>query len=172
MLITKLCVLYKLRIIERDSIRYTFPVRVGQNRERYLKTAGHVVNLRTPIGKGEIIRIAKDPWYMNPVNGHRYFVTNRDDGKQTRLPMIPFLEPTIDGRRQGALIHPTTNPVTLGKVYSNGCVGMEEGNAWIVYYNAPLGTQVIFRYDLEVIENGDTIELNDIYHLKKEINPL
>ncbi|MEK6480618.1 L,D-transpeptidase [Catalinimonas sp. 4WD22] len=120
---------YKLRIIVHDSTKYTFPVRVGRNEIKYLKTAGREVNLRTPIGEGEIVRIEKNPSYINPVTAKLYFLTQRDDGKYTKLPQIPFLEPMINHIRQGALIHPTTNPHTLGKAYSNGCIGTEEGAA-------------------------------------------
>ena len=90
-----------------------------------------------------------------------------DDEHFTKMPIIPWLEPSINNIRYGAMIHPTTNPKTLGKAYSHGCVGLTEADAWKVYYNAPIGTKVIFRYDLQVLnEKGDTILLQDIYHLK------
>lgn len=162
---------FKLRILNADTVEYTFDVRVGKNQKKYLKNAGRRVSLRTPVGSGEIVRIAKDPWYINPVDGHRYSSTSRDDGRRTKLPQIPFLEPTIAGERKGSLIHPTTNPNTLGRASSNGCVGTREGEAWIVYYHAPLGTKVVFRYDLEVITApGDTLYLNDIYGYDKISN--
>ncbi len=150
--------------------RYKFPVRVGQNRKRYLAMAGREVSLKTPIGEGEIMRIVRDAAYINPVDNKRYYGTNRDDKVYTKLPLIPWLEPTIDGRRQGSLIHPTTNEATLGKPYSNACVGTPEGAAWYIYYYAPLGTKVRFRYDLDIVnEAGDSIRLNDIYNLGKPI---
>jgi len=160
---------YKLRIIVYDSVRYTLPVRVGRNTSRYLKTAGRRVSLRTPIGEGQIVRIERNPWFVNPVDGKVYHTTLRDDGQRTRMPLIPWLEPTIAGRRPGALIHPTTNFNTLGQALSNGCIGMSEGDAWLVYYHAPLGTKVQFRYDLKVVnEKGDTTVLKDIYHLQED----
>lgn len=55
------------------------------------------------------------------------------------------LEPAIDGIRIGQLIHLTTNLATLGKLSSNGCIGLRESDAWMVYYYAPLGTKVLFR---------------------------
>ncbi|WPP49799.1 L,D-transpeptidase [Catalinimonas niigatensis] len=159
---------YKLRIKENDSVKYTFSVRVGRNERKYLKIAGREVSLQTPIGEGKIVRIERNPWYINPVTAQRYFETKRDDGRRTKLPQIPFLEPMIGGIRQGALIHPTTNANTLGKSYSNGCVGTGEGDAWIIYYHAPVGTLVNFRYDLNIInEQGDSLQLQDIYQLKK-----
>lgn len=160
---------FKLRIIENDSVKYTFPVRVGRNENKYLKTAGREVSLRTPIGQGEIVRVERNPIFVDPASGKRYTSTKRDDGKYTLMPQIPWLEPSTNGKRLGALIHPTTNPKTLGKVYSNGCVGTGEGEAWIIYYHAPLGTKVNFRYDLEVTgESGEIIELKDIYQLRKK----
>jgi hypothetical protein len=158
---------FKLRIMVGDSIHAVFPVRVGRNEEKFLAMAGHIVSLRTPIGEGEIVRLERDPIFLNPVDGKQYHATHRDDGRLTKLPQIPWMEPSINGRRPGALIHPTTNPRTLGKAYSNGCVGTAEGAAWIIYYHAPLGTKVRFRYDLTVVDEcGDTLRFKDIYHLK------
>jgi len=159
---------FKLRIIERDTVKYAFTVRVGKNESKYLKTAKRTVSLQTPIGEGEIVRVERNPIFVNPVTGERYTTTKRDDGNYTMMPQIPWLEPAISGRRPGSLIHPTTNPQTLGKAYSNGCVGTGEGDAWRIYYHAPVGTKVKFRYDLEAVdEEGKTIQLRDIYHLKK-----
>lgn len=159
---------YKLRIMEYDTVKYTFLVRVGRNERKYLKTAGRVANLHTPIGTGEIVRIKRNPWFVNPVTGIPYSLTKRDDGRYTRMPQIPWLEPMINGLRQGALIHPTSNANTLGKAYSNGCIGTGEGDAWIIYYHAPVGTQVRFRYDVEVPDaQGDTLRLKDIYQLQQ-----
>jgi L,D-transpeptidase ErfK/SrfK len=159
---------YKLRIFQGDTVLHTFSVRVGRNEEKFLGMAGRIVSLRTPIGEGEIVRIEKNPTYMNPVDGEKYFATHRDDGKLTKLPQIPFLEPSINGQRPGSLIHPTTNPHTLGKAYSNGCVGTRESAAWVIYYYAPVGTKVRFRYDLDMVdEAGDTLVFKDIYHLQK-----
>ncbi|MEC3879382.1 L,D-transpeptidase [Parapedobacter sp. 10938] len=158
---------FKLRITEYDRVKYTFPVRVGRNAKRYLATAGRTVDLRTPIGEGEIVRIERNPWFVDPVSGRRYTTTRRDDGQRTTMPQIPWIEPMINGIRQGALIHPTSNPETLGKAYSNGCVGTAEGDAWYVYYHAPVGTEVRFRYDLKVKQAQDTLIFEDIYRLNQ-----
>ena len=156
---------YTLRIMTADTVLHECAVRVGKNERKYLALAYHEVNLRTPIGEGSIIRIERNPLYINPVDGKRYNRTRRDDGHYTQLPRIPFLEPEINRIRSGALIHPTTNLSTLGKAVSNGCVGLSEADAWLVYYYAPLGTPVRFRYDLEVRDKaGKTILLRDIYN--------
>jgi hypothetical protein len=155
---------FQLRILEGEHTRYTFPVRVGQNQKKYLAMAGRVVDLRTQTGVGYIWRINKNPVFINPKDNHRYEVTRRDDGKITKLPRIPWLDPELNGHRFGQLIHPTTNPETLGKAYSNGCIGMREGDMWRVYYYAPIGTRTVFRYDLETInDQGDTIRYKNIY---------
>jgi L,D-transpeptidase ErfK/SrfK len=155
---------FTLRIQVDSQVVHTCPVRVGKNERKYLELARHEVNLRTPIGEGSIIRIERDPLYINPVDGHRYKRTRRDDGHYTELPRIPFLEPEINGIRSGALIHPTTNPSTLGKAISNGCVGLSEADAWLVYYHAPMGTPVQFRYDLMVNDSTKRArQLPDIY---------
>lgn len=160
---------FKLRIMEGDSVLYTFPVRVGRDQKRYLEMAGREVDLRTPVGKGHIVRIERFPSWIDPCNCKPYTETHRDDGRVTRCPQIPWLEPEIGGRRPGCLIHPTTNPKTLGKAYSNGCVGMREADAWVTYYHAPAGTRVLFRYVLQVVDDkGDTIRLKDIYQLYKK----
>lgn len=158
---------YMLRVIQRDDTILSCKVRVGRNAKEYLALAGHAVNLKTPIGEGEIVRIERNPIYVDPDTGKRYDSTQRDDGRYTKLPIIPWIEPSINGVRYGDLIHPTTNERTLGRAYSHGCIGTSEADAWTIYYNAPLGTKVIFRYDLMVIRRGDTIRLKDIYQLKK-----
>lgn len=155
---------FKLRILEGDEIRYTFPIRVGQNKARYLAMAGREVNMQTRTGVGTIYRINKNPSFINPRDNKVYQTTSRDDGRRTKLPRIPWIEPELNGQRHGQLIHPTTNPKTLGKAYSNGCVGMREADMWRVYYHAPLGTKVVFRYELDIInEVGDSVRLKHIY---------
>lgn len=157
---------YTLRIIQwRDTVLKT-KVRVGRNEIKYLELAGHDVDLRTPIGTGEIIRVEKNPIVINPETAVPYKGTYRDDGRFTKMPVIPWLEPEINGVRYGTLIHPTTNPATLGFAYSHGCVGTSEADAWVIYYNAPIGTKVNFRYDLTMVTtSGDSLKFADIYQL-------
>ena len=155
---------FRLRIIQDEKEVYSFPVRVGQNGKRYLAMAKGVVDMRTKVGIGTIIRVNKNPTFINPKNNKKYKLTRRDDGKVTQLPIIPWLEPAINGVSHGQLIHPTTNLATLEKAYSNGCVGLRESDAWYVYYYAPLDTKVVFRYDLQAInDKGERIEFDDIY---------
>lgn len=150
---------YKLRIYKGDSMFYEFLVRVGRNERKFLAMAEHVVDLKTKSGVGEIVRIVKNASFINPVDNKPYHVTRRDDNVVTSLPNIPWLEPEINGVRHGQLLHPTTNLQTLGKAYSNGCVGLRESDSWILYYYAPLGTKVEFRYDLQLPDG----KLRDIY---------
>lgn len=161
---------FKLRIIEGDSILYTIPIRVGQPKKRYQQVVGRVVDLRTQTGKGYIYHINRIPTvFEDPHTGKVYKTTLRDDGKRTLNPLIPWLEPEINGVRYGQLIHPTTNPATLNKAYSNGCMGCSEADAWRIYYYSPVGTQVNIRYDLDVLSpEGDTLHLKDIYNWKKK----
>ncbi len=157
---------FTLRLYQMNDTILTCPVRVGRDAEKFLFVVGRTVNLRTPIGVGEIVRTDRMHKVINLDTGKEYPGTNRDDKRFTKIPIIPWIEPSINGIRYGAMIHPTTNPTTLGKAYSHGCIGTKEADAWTIYYNAPVGTKVIFRYDLRVVnENGDTIMLNDIYHL-------
>ena len=126
--------------------------------------SGRLQDLKTKTGKGYIVNHVRIPRYVNPVNNHEYFVTKRDDGKVTKLPQIPFIETELNGLRHGQLIHPTTNPETLGKAYSNGCIGTKEADAWVIYYYAPINTEIRIRYDLSIAnEMGDIITLKDIY---------
>jgi len=164
---------FRLRILEYGKVLYSFPVRVGQNRVRYLAEAGRAVDLRTKTGNGAVIRINKYPVFTNPVDGKKFTHTNRDDGVRTLMPQIPWTEVELDGMRYGQMIHPTTNPETLERAYSNGCIGLGEADAWRFYYHAPLGTPVVFRYDLETVnEMGDTIILPDIYKRGKQQQPV
>jgi len=158
---------FKLRIFEDSTQLYEFPVRVGRNEKKYLQMSGRIQDLKTKTGEGSIVRHNRNPRYVNPVNNHEYFVTKRDDNRVTKLPQIPFVETEINGLRYGQLIHPTTNPETLGKAYSNGCIGTKEADAWVIYYYAPIGTKIKIRYDLNVINKvGDSVNLKDIYRYK------
>ena len=159
---------FKLRIYVDSLKLYEFPVRVGRHEKKYLEMSGRIQDLRTKTGTGYVINHVKNPRYINPVNNHEYFVTKRDDNKVTKLPQIPFIETEINGLKNGQLIHPTTNPITLGKAYSNGCIGTKEADAWVIYYYAPINTKINIRYDLHIInDKGEKIELNDIYDYDK-----
>ncbi len=159
---------FEMRILEGDSVLFAFPVRVGKNQKKHLELAGGTVDLRTRTGVGEIIRVNRNPLFLDPVTGKRFRYTKRDDHQTTYMPLIPWLEPSINGMRYGQMIHPTTNPRTLGKAASNGCIGVGEADGWRVYYFAPLGTKVIIRYDVQTINpNGDTLHHDDIYRLRK-----
>ena len=158
---------YKLRVCMDSVILYDFPVRVGRNEKKYLRMGDRVTDLKTKTGMGTIVNHVKDPDYYNPATGRQYFLTRRDDDKLTKLPQIPWIETEINGVRNGQLIHPTTNPNTLSKAYSNGCIGTKEGDAWIIYYYAPINAKVVIRYDLSVVNNiGDTIHFKNIYGYK------
>ncbi|MFT6796069.1 MAG: hypothetical protein ACJART_001207 [Maribacter sp.] len=158
---------FKLRIFQDSILLHTFPIRVGQNRERYLKFGDRMTALRTKTGKGIIVDHVKHPDFYNPVDGKQFYVTKRDDGRTTVMPQIPWIETEINGIRNGQMIHPTTNPKTLGKAYSNGCIGTKEADAWIIYYHVPLGTKIKIRYDLENYEEGLVISiLKNIYGYK------
>ncbi len=162
---------YKLRIKIKDSILYSFPIRVGRDEKKYLAMADRDVDLKTKTGKGKIVRINKKARFINPSDNKEYHVTRRDDNKVTLLPNTPWIEPEINGIRHGQLIHPTTNPKTLGKAYSNGCIGMKEADAWRVYYYAPIGTKIHIRYDLKIKNNnGKEIELKDIYKWRNKVD--
>ena len=155
---------FKLRIFEEDHLIYEFQVRVGKDKKEYLAMVGRPIDLRTKTGNGRIFAVVKNPTFINPKNNHIYKVTRRDDGKVTKLPNIPWLEPEIDGQRHGQLIHPTTNLRTIGHPASNGCIGLRESDAWILYYFAPIGTKINIRYDLNIIdEDGLEISLPEIY---------
>ena len=156
---------FKLRIIEDTAVLHEFDIRVGKNESKYLEMSGRVQDLKTKHGKGIIVAHVRKPRYVNPVNNYEYMVTKRDDDSITKLPQIPFIETEINGIRYGQLIHPTTNPVTLGKMSSNGCIGTKEGDAWVIYYYAPINTKIVIRYDLSAFDgNGDKLILKDIYN--------
>ena len=155
---------FKLRIYQDTTALFTFPVRVGKNTKKYLAMGDKITDLRTLTGIGKIIRLERNPKFYNPVDQKRFYLTKRDDNKTTLMPQIPWIETEINGIRNGQMIHPTTNPKTLGKASSNGCIGTRESDAWIIYYYAPLGTPITIRYDLEITKvNGDKVELKDVY---------
>lgn len=159
---------FKMRVWEGDSVVCTIPVRVGKPQKKHLEMAGGTVDLRTRTGLGEIVRVNRTPAFYDPVTGEKFKFTKRDDQKTTLMPQIPWLEPSINGIRYGQMIHPTTNPRTLGKTASNGCIGTGEADAWRVYFYAPLGTKVLVRYDLEEVNaQCDTVRYDDVYRLRR-----
>ncbi len=160
---------YTLRIVEGEDTLDCMTIRVGQNKKRFQEALGREEDLRTQPGVGKIIRINREPkLFVDPHTGRKFTHTKRDDGLTTRMPLIPWLEPEINGVRLGQMIHPTTNPETLARAYSNGCIGLGEGEAWRLYYYAPVGTKVVVRYDLLLIgPQGDTTRLKDIYEWAK-----
>lgn len=158
---------FKLRIYQDSVLLYTFPVRVGQNRERYLKMGDRVTKLRTISGEGLIVRHVRNPDFYDPVTYQRFYITKRDDNRSTLMPQIPWIETKVNGLRNGQMIHPTTNPKTLRKASSNGCIGTKESDAWRIYYHAPIGTPLVIRYDLKVSDSlGNEKVLKDIYGSK------
>ncbi len=166
---------FKLRIVEGSDTIFSLPIRVGQNKERYLASIGKVVSLRTRTGIGKIKGYYLKDFFINPVDNKKFTQTLRDDNFRTMMPLLPWLEPSINGECWGQLIHATTNENTLGKAYSNGCMGTREGDIWRVYYYAPIGTKVVIRYNRRLIENNDTVWLKHIYSdktFKKETTNL
>ena len=160
----------KLRVIEgRDTVG-SFLVRVGQNRINQWANYEKMSKLRTRTGTGKIINTYLKSAYLDPVTGETHDKTKRDDGDSTFMALMPWLEPQINGEAIGQLIHPTTNENTLGKAYSNGCIGVGEGDMWRVYYYAPIGTKVRIRYNLNVKDaDGKPVRLKDIYGKKPKI---
>ncbi len=155
---------YKLRVYEGSLLVSTYPIRIGQNKRKYLKMGDRVTDLRTLQGKGQIIGFRRNPDFYNPTTGKQFFLTRRDDNKTTLMPQIPWIVTEIEGIRNGQLIHPTTNPKSLGKAYSNGCIGVKESDAWRIYYQCPIGTEINIRYNLKVMDDSGTeFLLNDIY---------
>lgn len=160
---------YRLRIIENGDTLFTFPIRIGQNRNRLLEAVGREVDLRTRCGRGQVAVLHRDLVHVDPVTADTFTHTRRDDGFTTRMPQIPWIEPRIDGLLRGQWIHPTTNLKTLEKPYSNGCIGVRESDAWITYFFAPVGTSVVIRYDLEIPDGqGGVRVLEDVYFREPE----
>lgn len=160
---------YSLRLMQGDSLLDSFPIRIGQNRRKFLPSEGRTIDLRTVIGKGFIYQFNYEPKYINFNTGSAYTQTRRDDNKLTLMPLIPTIETEINGICYGQLIHPTTNPNSLGKAYSHGCMGTREGDAWRIYFHSRKGTPIDIRYDLKIMDDqGDSITLEDVYGL----NPL
>jgi L,D-transpeptidase ErfK/SrfK len=159
---------FKLRIVEGTDTIGTFPVRVGQNRiTKWAVFDEKKAKLRTKTGNGKIIRIYFKSTFLDPANGKTSEKTKRDDGDSTFLPLMPWLEPEINGESFGQLIHPTSNQSTLGKAYSNGCIGTGEASMWRIYYYAPVGTKVRISYNLNSKDSvGSAIKLKDIYGKK------
>jgi hypothetical protein len=159
---------FRLKILENGTIIQSIPIRVGQNGSRFMAAVGKEVDMRTHTGKGEIAVLHRDIVHIDPVSADTLFHTKRDDGVTTRFPVIPWIEPRINNQLYGQWIHPTTNPRTLEKAYSNGCMGMREADAWLVYFYAPVGTEIRIRYDLEAGNiGGDIVKFEDIYGMEQ-----
>ena len=162
---------FKLRIIEDNDTIAIFPVRVGQNRiTKWAVFDKKNAKLRTKTGNGKIVKTYFKSTFLDPANGKTSSKTKRDDGDSTFLPLMPWLEPEINGESFGQLIHPTSNEKTLGKAYSNGCIGTGEASMWQIYYYAPVGTKVRISYHLNSLDSaGTAIRLKDIYGKKARV---
>ena len=148
----------KLRIFHEDLLIFDCPIRVGKNESKYLKSIDKYMDLRTRKGKGFVYNTQHNPVWINPVDGKRYFETKRDDGVVTKMPITPSITNWIDGYVSGQLIHATTNNETLGKAYSNGCIGTSEDDIWRIFFYCPPGTEVEILYDLTLGSNtGDLL---------------
>jgi L,D-transpeptidase ErfK/SrfK len=160
---------FRLRIIQGRDTVITYTIRIGQNKNTYLDFYQREIDMRTPVGDGEIVTIRKAPKYFDPKTGVEYIETTRDDGNRTKMPIIPSLTPAINGIITGTLIHATTNPKSLGKAYSHGCIGTSEADIWSIYYLTPPGTKIRIRYDLEIKDDqGNIKKLRDIYYREDE----
>lgn len=155
---------YKLRIFNNGHIIKDALIRVGRNESRYLASIDKYTDLRTKTGSGVVYSTEKNPTWINPVDGHKYTETTRDDKERTAMPISPSITLNINNVISGQLIHATTNPETLGRAYSNGCMGTNEFDIWYIYYYAPPGTTVDIIYDLNpfATEQWDD-DLLDIY---------
>ncbi len=165
---------YKLRIIEGTDTVGNFLIRVGRNSVRqWAVYKDKVVNLRTKTGMGSIVSTYFKTASLDPATGRVYYKTTRDDDKITMMPLMPWIEPEINKERFGQLIHPTTNEKSLGKAFSNGCMGAGEGDIWRIFFYAPVGTRMQVRYDLDVVdENGNPVRLADVYGTAPKKEPV
>jgi L,D-transpeptidase ErfK/SrfK len=155
---------YKLKIFNNGLLIKDALVRVGRNESRYLASIDKYTDLRTKSGKGKIHSTEKNPTWINPVDGHKYTETTRDDKQKTVMPITPSITMNINNVVTGQLIHATTNPSTLGKAYSNGCIGTNEYDIWYIYYYSPPGVFVEIKYDLNPLNTDETLDdLIDIY---------
>lgn len=90
--------------------------------------------------------------------------------KTIRIPYderIRGLELRIDGRVSGQIIHSTTNPETVGHVYSSGCLGLYEDDMLELFERTPKGTTVSIRYDLVEFDGRSFFFHRDIYRRKQ-----
>jgi L,D-transpeptidase catalytic domain len=165
---------YKLSIIEGADTVGNFLIRVGRNSVRqWAVYKDKVVNLRTKTGMGKIVNTYFKTASLDPATGRVYYKTTRDDNQITMMPLMPWIEPEINKERFGQLIHPTTNEKSLGKAFSNGCIGAGEGDIWRIFFYAPVGTRMQVRYDLDIIdEQGNWVRLADIYGTAPKKEPV
>jgi L,D-transpeptidase ErfK/SrfK len=123
---------YKLQIYNGDLLILDAPIRVGRNESKYLQSIDRYTDLRTMSGKGMVHGTERNPTWINPADNHKYTETNRDDKIKTKMPQTPSIQLQIGKKITGQLIHATTNPASLGKPYSNGCIGTNEMDIWYI----------------------------------------
>ena len=113
---------YLLHIIENGSVVKSFPVGLGRNGT-------------TPLGDFEIANKITDPaWY------------NRGEVVPTGDPRNPLGKRWMglgeDGKATSYGIHPTSEPESIRKNASQGCVRMRPSDAEEVFQRCPIGTPV------------------------------
>jgi hypothetical protein len=77
----------RLRLIQDHDTLLTCNVRIGRDADEYLEYYNREVSLRTPIGEGEIVKVRRQPKYIDPHTGIAYIETRRDDGNRTKMPI-------------------------------------------------------------------------------------
>ena len=88
--------------------------------------------------------------------------------KRIKIPYhdrIRGLELKLDGRVSGQIIHSTTNPESIGHVYSNGCIGMYEDDMLELFSMVGRGTPVVVCYKLVEFDGKKIYFHRNIYDL-------
>lgn len=158
---------YELFFIIADKVE-SYPVRIGKKSHP------------TEIGKGYIINKIRKPVFRYTIGDNagevitQSRIYDQPNGKLIKVIPMPYedmrsLEPYINGKRNGQMIHSTTNSETIGYPWSSGCIGLKIDDMLKLYEKVPLHTELEIRYDVLRYNENTLLLYADVYNRKPDI---
>ncbi|MCK5684876.1 L,D-transpeptidase [bacterium] len=134
----------------------------------------------TDIGNGVIVKKISNPVFRYTIGENTGEIITKSriydtpNGKLLKVIPMPYermrsLEPMINGKRNGQMIHSTTNSETIGFAWSSGCIGLTIKDMLELYPKIILYTKIAIKYEVIKYTGKAIILYQDIYNLKPDL---
>ncbi len=134
----------------------------------------------TDLGNGIIVQKIVNPVFRYTIGEQAGEIITKSriydtpNGKLLKIIPMPYekmrsLEPMINGKRNGQMIHSTTNSETIGFAWSSGCVGLNIDDMLELYPKVNLYTKISVKYEVIKYTPKTIILYQDIYKLKPDL---